>query len=113
MKGTDLLSMASTRQDLLDCSHQSVPTYESNKSNMNCGKTRGPGNRSILATSWTLEKNGREAIRVLVGHPLGSEARVLVDDDLIRSEHFKDGKERLGATAEWQERLQAHGLVER
>jgi hypothetical protein len=59
------------------------------------------GQPKHLGDLWTLEKKGREALCVLVGHPLGSEARILVDGDLIRSEHFKNGKEMLDATSEW------------
>lgn len=62
-----------------------------------------------LGELWTLQKKRRIAACILVGHPLGSEARVLVDEELVRSEHFKDGEEMLDTTDGWRRAFEEKG----
>jgi hypothetical protein len=42
---------------------------------------------------------------------LGSEAWVLVDGDLVRSEHFKDGAEMIDTIDEWRAAFETKGWV--
>ena len=67
------------------------------------------GQPKHLGDLWALEKNGRKAICVLVGHPLGSEARVTVDGEFKRSAVFKDSKEMIDAMDEWRRLFEANG----
>lgn len=67
------------------------------------------GEAKHLGDLWSLRKKGRTALCILVGHPLGSEARVVVDGDLVRSEHFKDTKRMLDTTASWRSAFESKG----
>lgn len=67
------------------------------------------GQPKHLGDLWSLRKKGRTALCILVGHPLGSEARVIVDGDLVRSEHFKDTKQMLDTTEEWRKAFEQKG----
>lgn len=67
------------------------------------------GRAKDLGEVWSLEKDGRRARCVLQGHPIGIEARVLVDDDLRRTVAFKDTKAMIDATTDWREAFEFHG----
>lgn len=70
------------------------------------------GRAKDLGEVWSLEKNGRIARCVLQGHPLGVEARVLVDDEIQRTETFRNQKVMLDATITWREMFEAKGWRE-
>lgn len=67
------------------------------------------GQAKALGEVWTLEKAGRRARCVLQGHPLGLEARVLVDDELQRSQAFRNQQAMIDETAAWREAYEAKG----
>lgn len=69
------------------------------------------GRAKDLGDLWRLEKNGRQAICVLVGHPLGQEVRVTVDGDFKRSAVFKDSKEMIDTMDEWRRLFEANGWI--
>ena len=67
------------------------------------------GKAKHLGDLWTLEKKGKRATCVLVGHPIGCEARLEVDGDLKRSEAFKQGTEAVKAADEWRVLFEGNG----
>ncbi len=67
------------------------------------------GRAKELGEVWTLAKRGRTACCLLQGHPLGTEARVLVDDELISSKVFRDPKALVDETAAWREAYEEKG----
>lgn len=58
---------------------------------------------------WTLKKGARAALCALQGHPLGVEARVLVDGEVHRTEAFRDSKQMIDTTCEWRRAFEAKG----
>jgi hypothetical protein len=68
-------------------------------------------NAKDVGVVWVLGKNGHEARCVLQGHPMGIEARVLIDGDVQRTEAFRDSKVMLNATADWREAFEAKGWM--
>lgn len=69
----------------------------------NCGQAKD------LGEVWTLRKDARTARCVLQGYPVGIEARIVVDDELQRSEAFRDSKAMVDATWEWRRAFEAKG----
>lgn len=69
----------------------------------------GHGQAKDLGEVWTLAKGGRQARCVLQGHPLGIEARVLVDDELHRTQAFRDQTAMIDETTTWREAFEAKG----
>lgn len=67
------------------------------------------GRAKNLGEVWTLQKGARVARCVLQGHPIGSEARVLIDDSVHRTEAFRDSKSMIDATWEWRRAFEAKG----
>ena len=67
------------------------------------------GQPKDLGEVWSLTKNGRVARCVLRGHPLGVEACVLVDDEIQRTEAFRDQKAMIGVTTAWREMFEKKG----
>lgn len=67
------------------------------------------GRAKDLGEVWLLTKGTRVARCLLQGHPIGVEARVLVDDDLQRTEAFKDTKAMVDATWQWREAFERKG----
>lgn len=67
------------------------------------------GRAKDLGVVWTLRKGAHEALCVLQGHPLGVEARILVDGELLRTEAFREPKAMIDATAEWRAAYEAKG----
>ena len=65
-----------------------------------------------LGEVWALEKNGHKAVCLLQGHPVGIEARVLIDGEIHRTQAFrgrKDSKEMIDVTWDWREAFEANG----
>ena len=75
------------------------------------------GRAKDLGLVWELVKGTHVARCVLQGHPLGIEARVLIDDEIHRTEAFKDrdktSKALVDATWEWRQAFEAKGWTER
>lgn len=69
-------------------------------------RTRQP---KVLGDVWTLTKKGRRAICILVGHPLGTEARVVIDGEVYRTEAFRDSKAMVDATWKWRQAFEEKG----
>lgn len=69
------------------------------------------GQPKHLGDLWTLEKNGRRAVCVLRGHPIGCEARVEVDGDFKRSAAFREGTEAVNAADEWRQLFEQTGWL--
>lgn len=67
------------------------------------------GDAKDLGEVWTLQKGRRTARCVLQGHPLGIEARILVDDEVHRTEAFRDSKAMVDATADWRAAFERKG----
>lgn len=67
------------------------------------------GRAKDLGVVWVLRKGQREARCVLQGHPCGVEARILIDDDLRRTEAFRDTKAMIDTTTAWREAYEAKG----
>lgn len=67
------------------------------------------GHTKDLGEVWTLVKGRREARCVLQGHPVGIEARVIVDGNIQRTEAFKDSKTMINTTSEWRSAFEAKG----
>lgn len=67
------------------------------------------GQAKDLGEVWTLEKNGHRARCVLQGHPIGTEARILVDGELLRTEAFRDSAGMINTTAAWRASYEAKG----
>lgn len=62
-----------------------------------------------LGEVWRLQKAGREARCVLQGHPIGVEARIVIDGDVQRTEAFRDQKAMIDTTTIWRERFEEKG----
>ena len=58
---------------------------------------------------WTLRKDGRVASCHLWTHPVGGEVRVIVDEDLVRSEAGRDGLALVDRGLEWKAQFQEKG----
>lgn len=69
------------------------------------------GHAKDLGTVWTLRKGNHVARCVLQGHPIGTEARVLIDSELHRTEAFRDTKSMIDATFEWRVAFESRGWV--
>lgn len=67
------------------------------------------GQAKDLGEVWTLEKNGHRARCILQGHPIGTEARILIDDDVQRTEAFRDTTAMINATTAWREAFERKG----
>lgn len=67
------------------------------------------GQAKDLGEVWTLEKNGRRARCVLQGHPIGTEARILVDDEIQRTEAFRNQEAMIDTTTTWREMFEQKG----
>ena len=65
------------------------------------------GEAKDLGEVWALRKGDHTARCVLQGHPIGVEARVLVDDDVQRTEAFRDTAAMVNATADWRAAFEA------
>lgn len=76
---------------------------------MDCWQDHRTGRAKDLGEVWSLETNGRIARCVLEGHPLGVEGRVLVDDEIQRTEAFRDQKAMIDATTNWREMFERKG----
>lgn len=59
------------------------------------------GEPKDLGEVWRLFKKGRVARCALQGHPLGTEARVTVDDEMIATKVFRDQRALVDETAAW------------
>lgn len=62
-----------------------------------------------LGVVWELVKGSHAARCVLQAHPLGTEAVVLIDGDIHRSEAFRDSKAMIDATADWRAAFEGKG----
>ncbi len=62
-----------------------------------------------LGTVWVLGKGRHVARCVLQGHPIGTEARVLIDDVLQRTQAFRDPKQMVDVTWEWRTAFEDKG----
>jgi hypothetical protein len=71
------------------------------------------GRAKDLGVVWELTKCGRIARCVLQGHPLGTEARVLVDAELISTKAFRDPKVLVDETWEWRKAFEGKGWTAR
>jgi hypothetical protein len=71
------------------------------------------GQAKDLGVVWVLRKGAHEARCVLQGHPLGIEARVLVDGEVIATKAFRDrdrsSKAMIDETWEWRKAFEAKG----
>ncbi len=67
------------------------------------------GRAKDLGMVWTLRKGMQTATCILQGHPIGTEARVLLDGDVQRTEAFRETKEMIDATAAWRAAFEAKG----
>lgn len=67
------------------------------------------GRAKDMGEVWSLEKGGRIARCVLQGHPIGTEASVLVDGELLRTAAFRDSKSMIDETFEWRLAFEAKG----
>lgn len=70
------------------------------------------GTAKDLGEVWCLEKNGHTVRCVLQGHPIGIEARVLIDEEIHRTQAFrgrKDSREMINATWEWRKAFEEKG----
>lgn len=68
------------------------------------------GRARDLGVVWILRKDTHEARCILQGHPVGIEARVLIDGEIHRTQAFrgrKDSKEMIDATWEWRTAFEA------
>ena len=59
--------------------------------------------------AWTLRKGKRVASCHLWTHPIGAEARVMVDGELLRSEAKRDGLALVDLALEWKTQFQEKG----
>lgn len=62
-----------------------------------------------LGEVWALEKDGRRAVCVLRGHPIGCEARLEVDGDFKRSEAFLEGADAVTTADGWRRPFEENG----
>ena len=62
-----------------------------------------------LGTVWVLGKEGHTARCVLQGHPIGTEARIVIDDALQRTQAFRDSRQMVDVTWEWRAAFEAKG----
>jgi hypothetical protein len=69
------------------------------------------GSAQLLSVCWRLTKPGKVAVCELFNHPLGWELRVNVNDDLVRSEVFRDGDLCLTAAAAWRTTFTSKGWI--
>lgn len=67
------------------------------------------GEPKALGELWTLRKRTHEVSCVLVGHPVGSELRLLIDGRFERSQAFREGAKAVVQAAEWRELFEAKG----
>lgn len=67
------------------------------------------GQPKRLGDLWTLERNGRRAVCVLQGHPIGCEARLEVDGDFKRSEAFREGADAVVTADGWRRLFEGNG----
>lgn len=67
------------------------------------------GRAKDLGEVWVLTKNGRTALCSLQGHPIGIEARVTLDGDVIATQAFRDQKAMIDRTAAWRAAYEAKG----
>lgn len=67
------------------------------------------GRAKDLGVVWVLYKRGRTARCVLQGHPVGTEARILIDDDVLSTKAFKDSRTLVDETWEWRKAFEAKG----
>ena len=67
------------------------------------------GQPKELGEVWRLRKGKREAACVLQGHPIGMEARVLVDDEVISTKAFRDSAMMIDETAAWRAAFEGKG----
>lgn len=69
----------------------------------------GYGRAKDLGEVWRLHKSAHTARCLLQGHPIGIEARVLVDDEVQRTQAFRDSKAMVDATWEWRRAFEGKG----
>lgn len=62
-----------------------------------------------LGEVWHLSKGRHHARCVLQGHPVGIEARVVVDGEVRRTEAFRDSKSMIDKTWEWRRAFEGKG----
>ncbi len=67
------------------------------------------GHAKDLGEAWSLTKGAREARCVLQGHPLGIEARILIDDEVRRTQTFRHSKAMTDGTWEWRRAFESKG----
>lgn len=67
------------------------------------------GQAKDLGVVWALRKGTHTATCILQGHPIGTEARVLVDGDLKTTQAFRDTPSMIEKTAEWREAFEQKG----
>lgn len=71
------------------------------------------GHAKDLGEVWALKKGPRVVRCVLQGHPIGSEARILVDDALVSTQAFRDTKTMVDTTTSWREAFESKGWSSR
>lgn len=69
------------------------------------------GRAKDLGVVWMLTKGAHTASCVLQGHPVGIEARVLIDGDLQRTEAFRESTAMINTTWEWRQAFEAKGWL--
>lgn len=67
------------------------------------------GRAKDLGLVWTLRKGAHTATCILQGHPIGIEARVLLDGDVQATAAFKDTKAMIDQTTAWREAFEVKG----
>ena len=70
------------------------------------------GQAKDLGEVWALGKNGHRTRCILQGHPIGTEARVLIDDEVQRTEAFRNQKAMIDTTTAWREMFERKGWSE-
>lgn len=67
------------------------------------------GHARDLGEVWALRKAAHTARCVLQGHPIGIEARILIDGQVQRTEAFRDSQAMIDATWEWRRAFEGNG----
>lgn len=70
------------------------------------------GRAKDLGEIWRLRRGASVASCVLQGHPLGTEARILIDGHLQRTEAFRESAAMIEATWTWRAALEAKGWTQ-
>lgn len=69
------------------------------------------GRAKDLGEVWALQNGARTARCLLQGHPLGIEARIIIDGEVQRTEAFRDSKAMVDTTWEWRRAFEAKGWL--